>query len=177
MPRIALVLTLAAATLTGACGSDPPPAAGPAPILEHGVFISSQDCADSGKLSAELCDKAVDMAIARHEAEAPIYKSLRQCVAAEGAERCDRMADGRYRPRLQAFYITLAKPTAGVPLYPSGGGEVGFRSPSKQAVSATDESLTVSSSAVTLAHENSKLPTLQAGEAGAGIGEAAANIH
>jgi hypothetical protein len=177
MFRPALVLTLAAAALTGACGNSSPPPAGPAPVMEHGVFISAQDCADCGKLAPEICDKAVEMAITRHEADSPIYKTLRQCIAREGAERCDRMADGRYRPRLQAFYVALGKPASGVPLYPSQAGEVGFRSPSKQVISALDEGLTVSSSSVTLAYENAKLPAPQAGDPTAGVGEAAANIH
>lgn len=164
----------AIALLTGCGEAEKPKAA--APPAERGIYISASDCADGGKLSAEQCAQAIDQAVAIHEQTAPGYKTLSQCIAAEGAERCDKTVDGAYRARLQAFFVTISNPPHGVPLYPPAGSSIGFRSPSRQAVSARDESLHVSLAALTLAHENSKLPAEVLDNADA-LGAAAADIH
>jgi hypothetical protein len=171
----------AAAVLLSACGNaEPPKPAAPPPVIERGVFTSTSDCVESGKLSAENCAKAIDMAVASHEATAPVYKSKRQCEAASGPERCGKTVDGRYRPQLQAFFVILANPPNALPLYPPTTAQIGFFAPAplKKVIMADDESLVVSLAAATLAHENAKLPALDNSAAvGDGLGAAAADFH
>ncbi len=164
MPKLSCpALVLACAALLGGCGeAEKPKAAAPPP--ERGIFISSADCADSGKLSVELCAQAVDTAVALHEEQATAYKSLRQCTAAEGPERCDKTVEGQYRARLQAFFVTMTNPPGGLPLYPSAAGAIGFRNGTRQPVDARDENINVSVAALTVANENAKLPSAAAAE-------------
>ncbi len=177
MPNYSLASTFAVAALVTGCGDPAPPKPVAEVVIERGVFISSQDCADSKKLSPELCDKAIELAIRIHESQATPFKTLRQCVAARGPERCEKTATGQYRPHLQAFFVVMSNPPSAVPLYPSSGNDVGFSSLTKQAVSANDESLVVSLAAQTLAHENSKLPGPEAADPAGALGAAAADIH
>ena len=101
LPRFCLVAGLASVTLLTACGkAEELKAAGPP--AERGIFISTSDCADSGKLTAEQCGQAVDMAVAAHEQQAPVYKTRRQCETVEGPERCDKSSDEQYRAGLTA---------------------------------------------------------------------------
>ena len=170
-----IFVSFGALALLAGCGEAEKPKAA-APPAERGIYISASDCADGGKLSAEQCGQAIDQAVAAHEQTAPGYKTLSQCIAAEGAERCDKTVGGAYRARLQAFFVTMSNPPHGVPLYPPAGSSVGFRSPSRQAISAKDETLHVSLAALTLAHENAKLPAESLDNADA-LGAAAADIH
>ena len=173
--RLPLFAAIAAATTLTACGqAEEPHAAGPPP--EHGVFISSTDCAERGKLTIDQCGHAIDQAVAAHTKTAPVYKFLRQCEAVQGPERCDRIGDNEYRVRIQAFFVTMSDPATAVPLYAPFGATAAFRSPSKQELMASDESLNMSHAALSVAHENSRLPALQV-DGGAALGEAAAGIH
>ena len=172
MSKIAIATTALAALTLAACGGGaPPPAAGPA--VERGIFISSGDCADSKKLSAEECDKAIEEAVAQHEAQAIVYKTKSACEAVAGPERCNKAVDGQYRPRLQAFFLVMGKPPTAVPLYPPHVSNMAFQSLSKQIIHAKDETLIFSASAVTLANENAKLP----GAATEAVSAAAADVH
>ena len=92
------------------------------------------------------------------------------------AQRCDRIGDKEYRARVQAFFVTMSDPATAVPLYPPQGSTAAFRSPSKQELSAKDETLKMSNAAMSVAYENAKLPA-PAGDGGAGLGAAAADIH
>lgn len=173
--RFPLALCLISASLLTACGkAEEPKVAAPPP--EHGVFTSSSDCADTGKLTAEACGKAIDNAVAVHNDQAAVYKSLRQCEAVEGPERCDKTGEGAYRARVQAFFVTMSDPPTAVALYPPSGSTAAFRSPSKQELSVHDESLNMSHSAMSVASENARLPA-PVGDGGAGLGKAAAEIH
>ena len=175
LPRFCLVAGLASVTLLTACGkAEELKAAGPP--AERGIFISTSDCADSGKLTAEQCGQAVDMAVAAHEQQAPTFKSLRLCEAASGVERCEKSSNDQYRARLQAFFVTMSDPPTAVPLYaPAKGKAIGFRSASKQAIDARDETLHVSTIALSLAYDNAKLP--EESSDASPIGAAAADVH
>lgn len=163
LPKFAALI--AATTLT-ACGqAEEPHAAGPPP--EHGVFISSTDCAERGTLTIEQCGQAIDQAVASHNETATVYKSLRQCEGTEGPERCDRIGENEYRARVQAFFVTMSDPATAVPLYPPSASTAAFRSPSKQELSALDESLKMSQAAMSLAYENARLPAKGDGKAAA----------
>ena len=172
MSKTAIATTILASLILAACGgSAPPPVAGPA--VERGIFISSGDCADSKKLTADECDKAIESAVALHEAQAVHHKTARACEAVAGLERCDKTVDGQFRPRLQAFFVVMSKPPTAVPLYPPQVSSMAFQSLSKQIINAKDETLIVSAAAVTLANENVKLP----GGSAEAVSAAAADVH
>lgn len=173
--RLPLFAVIAAAATLTACGQAEEPHAA-APPAEHGVFVSSTDCADRGKLTLDQCGQAIDQAVAAHTQNSPVYKSLRQCEAAQGPERCDRIGDNAYRARVQAFFVTMSDPATAVALYAPHGSTAAFRSPSKQELSASDESLNMSHAALSLANENARLPA-PTDNHGAALGEAAGGIH
>ncbi len=178
MSKCSLVSTLTAVVLLGGCGDTAPPAKPVAEVaVERGVFISSQDCSESKKLSPENCDKAIEQAIRIHETQATPFKTLRQCAAARGPDRCEKMTTGQYRPRLQAFFVVMSNPPLAVPLYPSSGNEIGFLSLTKQAISGLDENLVISLPSQTIAHENAKLQAPDAVDPSIALGAAAADIH
>ena len=128
------------------CGAAPQKSAASAP---RGIFTSANDCSENGQLKIELCSKAIDAAIAEHEASAPSYTTLKACETAEGADRCERAASGRYRPRLLAFLVTGSAPPVGRPLYATLKGEPGFRTGERKNLLASDETLRFSEHAVT----------------------------
>jgi hypothetical protein len=71
-----------------ACGkAEEKQAVAPPKPPEHGVFVSSTDCADTVKLTLDQCGQAIDIAVGTHNARAAVYKSLRQCEGVEGPER------------------------------------------------------------------------------------------
>jgi Protein of unknown function (DUF1190) len=168
--------SLTAAVFLSACGqAEVAKPAGPPP--EHGVFISTSDCAATGKISEDQCGKAIDMAVEAHRQQAAVYKFLRQCEAGEGGpDRCDKTGEGEYRVRIQAFYVVMSDPPTGVPLYPPTTPAAAFRSPSKQIIGANDKSVHVSNDAQAVASENSKLKAFDEA-AGSTLGDAAGNIH
>ncbi|MBK9078224.1 MAG: DUF1190 domain-containing protein [Hyphomicrobium sp.] len=173
--RLSIVASTICAVALSACGnSEEPKAAAPPP--EHGIFVSSSDCASTDKLTIEQCGQAIDQAIAEHNAQATVYTSLRLCEAKEGPERCDKIGTNQYRVRVQAFFVTMSDPPTAVPLYAPHGSTAAFRSPSNQELSVVDESLKMSRAAMTIANENSRLPEPNS-DGGAGLGAAAADIH
>ncbi|MGQ0457002.1 MAG: DUF1190 domain-containing protein [Hyphomicrobium sp.] len=143
-----------------ACSEAPKAPKAPAAPVPKGIFISSNDCAETGKLTGDECGAAIDSALAMHEKQSKSYDTAKLCAAAEGADRCDKTVDGKFRPRLQAFLVTMSKPPKAEPLYPPAKKKrmVGFRSPTLPAIDASDEAFIVSASALRLAHQNSSLP-------------------
>lgn len=173
--RSYLAILLPCLAIAGGCGqAEEPKAAAPPP--ETGIFISTSDCADSGKLTAEACGNAIDNAVASHEQAAPTYKTINQCAGVAGPDRCDKGVDNLYRARIQAFYVVMSDPPTAVPLYPPVTPAIGFQSPSKQTIDARNENMHVSVAALTVAHENAKLSAPSADPAAA-LGAAAADIH
>lgn len=172
IPKFAAIFATAALT---ACGQAEQPHAA-APKAEHGVFVSSTDCAERGKLTLDQCGQAIDQAVAAHNETSPVYRSLRQCERAQGPERCDRIGDMQYRARVQAFFVTMSDPATAVALYAPTTSTAAFRSPSKQELSALDESLNMSHAALSIANENSRLPAAPS-ETGASLGDSAGDIR
>ncbi len=172
MSKIAISATALAALVLAACGGGaPPPPTGPP--VERGIFISAGDCADSKKLTGEECDKAIAGAVAQHDAQAVVYKTVHACEVVAGPERCNKTVDGQFQPRLQAFFVVMSKPPTAVPLYAPKASSIAFQSLSKQIILAKDETITVSASALTIASENAKLSEVGADNTAA----AAADIH
>ncbi len=153
---ILFVFTIAAA-LAG-CGEAPEaPAAKAAPVVKA-IFISTNDCIPAKKIPQADCITAIDLALATHQQKATTYSSLQQCTKVEGEDRCDKTVSG-YGPRIQAFYVTLTTPPTAEPLYPlTQKDTIGFRSPTQKIVNAQDDTLIVSASALSLAHDNARLP-------------------
>ena len=159
------------------CGNSGPQAPkAAAPPTEHGIFISSADCAASGKLTIDECGQAIDLAVSQHETTAPKFDVQSQCEDKFGVGRCEKGMDARFRARLQAFFVTLEKPGHAVGLYPPAKSMIGFVSPSQQLVDARDPTLKVSNGALSLAHENASFASSEPDHPQA-LGAAAANIH
>lgn len=158
MSRSSQILTAVALTLALAgCGGSAPPKKAEKPV-EKAIFMSAADCADSGKLNADICSTLIERAVREHEKTAQTFKGLRSCEEASGVDRCERDAEGAYRMRLQAFMFEIGGPQPVVtPLYPSIEGKVGFRDAKKKPVDARDDNLIVSQQSLQLAFENSKI--------------------
>ena len=122
------------------------------PAAFRGIYTTSGDCSDSGKLTVDQCLEAMEKADAEHEKSAPSYGTLSSCEATEGAAQCERTHAGNYRPVLLAFLVTASKPPVAKPLYSSGDAKkVGFRTASKEFFLTKDETVAMSQHAHTLA--------------------------
>lgn len=133
------------ALATSGCGNSAPESKVP---VQRGIFTSAADCAASQKFPMEKCTKAIEAAIENHVATAPTYTSLKSCEKAEGAEKCERMDEKTYRPKLRAFLVVGNEEVLGSPLYPTTDGAAGFRGLDKVVYSADDETLNFSPQAV-----------------------------
>jgi hypothetical protein len=151
-PNLLASLTIAATALAlSGCGGDQPvEAAAKAPTERH-IFVSAVDCEASGKFALEDCEKAIDRAIRGHDKQAPSYKSVGTCEETEGLDKCERVGEKAYRPRLAAYVFDNAKPPAAKPLYLTLDGAFGFRTAEKEALLTKDDNLVFSKSARDLA--------------------------
>lgn len=169
--RASLFPFIVLAAISGGCGdsSAPQQQSQGNGIAERGIYISSNDCIADGKLTADQCATLVDGALSDHEVKAPKYQSLVSCARAQGPDRCEKTFNGTFSPKLQAYFFVMSKeaPTA-IPLYPTSGGEIGFRTPSKQIIDLRSDHLSVSAAAQALAYENSRLATTDSDYAKAG---------
>jgi hypothetical protein len=157
--RFVLTICLSAAALLAGCGKAADKSKAAAAPAEFGIFLSTLDCADSGKLKPEDCSKIIDTAVALHRKETTVYKFLQKCEAGEGGpDRCDKTGEDEYRAKLQAFYITFSNPPVAVPLYPPKSPSLAFRTQAKQVIDVKDTSIRISNDAKAVAHENTKLP-------------------
>lgn len=146
-----LSLAFAALALAGCSGG----AKKPEPPAFQGIYTASGDCADSGKLTIDQCLAAMEKAVAEHEKSAPSYSSLKSCETTEGRDRCERTHIGSYRPVLLAFLVIASKQPVAKPLYASGDPKkVGFRTATKEFFLTSDEAVTMSAHAHTLAEAN-----------------------
>ncbi len=151
MSRLSLVV--AALALAG-CGGGGSKKVAEAPPFQ-GIYTASGDCADSGKLTIDQCLEAMEKAVTDHEKTAPSYTSLKSCEATEGRDRCERTHVGNYRPVLLAFLVIASKPPVAKPLYASGDPKkIGFRTATKDFYLTSDEAVTMSEHAHTLAEAN-----------------------
>ncbi len=155
--RSKLSLPLAAAAsiaLAGCGGSAPPP---PQATNEQVVFVTTQDCTSTGKLKPAECAAAVKKALEDHLANSPTYRSLVSCEKSEGEQKCERMDEKTFRPRLMAMSVAVpdleaarqkSQPVPVVPLYATMGGEAGFRTLAKVVLKGDDEMIRFTPKAV-----------------------------
>ncbi len=143
-----VALAAACSTLLAGCSGGSSKAK-PAKKAEQSVYTSTADCADAGKITIDECIDAIEPAISAHIKKSPVYKSLKRCEKAEGADRCERDAGDSYRPKLRAFLVTFgAKRTIAAPLYATKDGTSGFRKLDKSVVSGHNEDINFSSQAI-----------------------------
>jgi uncharacterized protein YgiB involved in biofilm formation len=149
-------LMIAVSGLAGCNQSDPAPTSAADPVRSEqlGIFLSSDECAFSGKLSIEQCGEAIQTALSGHDKEIAGYQSETDCLAMFPHSHCEVRIDGRYRRRAQAFLVTFATPPNATALFRPGRAIVGFRTASGQEVDATDKALQISRTAFDLAQEN-----------------------
>ncbi|HMN36212.1 MAG TPA: DUF1190 domain-containing protein [Hyphomicrobium sp.] len=160
MARLHPVVPLLVALALAGCGkSQPKQTEAQVPPIEKAIYMSSADCANGGKLNADVCFALIERAVKIHEQAAETFKGLRSCEEASGPDRCERDMNGTYRMRLQAFLFEFGggKPPNATPLYPSIEGKVGFRDAKKNLVAALDDNMIVSQQSLQVAYENSKL--------------------
>ena len=157
MQKLAVFGMLFAVAALGGCGNSATAVSRSQTTVERGIFISTGDCADAGKLTIDQCGQAIDAAVTLHQNQAPSYKSLHACAEVEGPDRCARDVDGAYRSNVQAFFVTMSNRPSAVPLYASRDGTVGFLGLDKKAFVVNDDDYTMSAAAQAIAHENAKL--------------------
>ncbi|WP_290983329.1 DUF1190 domain-containing protein [Hyphomicrobium sp.] len=145
---------LLALAALGGCGRSSPASSGPP--VERGIFISSDDCAQFGKLSIEECGQLIDHAVALHQRLAPAYASLDACTAAEGKDRCANGIDSKYHPTVAAFLITFGDKPSAQPLYGVSDASPGFKGLDKTKYALGDKDYSVSDSAEAIARENAQ---------------------
>lgn len=155
-PSRNLGLFLLLVTMAGCGNSEPAADQKPAKAAPVGIFVSTKECVEAGKISEEMCGQAVDMAIRIHQVQTPTFTTPGQCAASYGEGNCTRAVDGSYAPRLQAYLITMSTPPSSEPLYAAKDNTIGFKAPKKGVVNALDDTLIVSASAMAIAHDNAR---------------------
>lgn len=123
IPRcIALFGLAAVASLLAGCGDG-----GGKVATERFIYTSIDDCTESGRVSSDDCGKAVDKALVEHDQTAPKYVTMGDCEATEGRDRCERVAERHYRPRLMGYLFTVNHLVVASPLYSGLKGTTVFR--------------------------------------------------
>ena len=139
--------TVASAGLSG-CGKSETAQAVPD---FNGIYTTAVDCGESGKISYEDCSRVMAKAVEEHEKDAPTYNSEKSCIAKEGDGKCEHTAaNGKYRPRLLAFLVTVSKTTKAKPLYAHPKGDSGFRDIGGSTYTTATEELVFSEHAQTM---------------------------
>ncbi len=138
-----LIITCLA--LSGCGGSKAPKIA---EDVYKGIYTSTNDCANDENLSFEICSQTIEKAIETHNTKSPVYPTLRACATTEGANKCERDINQKYRPRLMAYLVESTKPPKGTPLYAAPKGEGGFRDLAQTIYLETDLKLNFSKKAL-----------------------------
>ncbi|WP_083929171.1 DUF1190 domain-containing protein [Hyphomicrobium zavarzinii] len=140
------------AALLGGCGNaNTTSADAPQSPAMRGVIASASDCVSFGQEAVTACAAAIERAVTRHEASSQTYSNIEACEKAVGANKCERAASGKYRQKLSAFMVSLGSSPRAEPLYPAKDGAVGFQSSDKSTYLASDQSVTFSRLALSVA--------------------------
>lgn len=145
-----LVVAAAAVASAGLSGCGKSETAQAVPDF-NGIYTTAVDCGESGKISYEDCASIMAKAVEEHEKDAPTYNSEKSCIAKEGDGKCEHTAaNGKYRPRLLAFLVTVSKTTKAKPLYAHPKGDSGFRDIGGSTYTTATEELVFSEHAQTM---------------------------
>lgn len=126
--RVSTSILLAVSSLmVVGCGQAPAKKQGAAGGADRMVFASLDDCIDSKRLEADVCDRIVENAIKQHERTAKKYRTIEACEKGEGADRCERTATNEFMPRPVAFLVTFGKNASAQPMYAGAKGANVFR--------------------------------------------------
>ena len=97
------------------------------PVFKY-VYVSESDCAAGGKVTPDDCRKAIDKALAEHDKMPVRFPTFADCEKVEGPDRCERVAERHYRPRLMGFmFVTKGPVITAAPLYAGLKGATVFR--------------------------------------------------
>jgi hypothetical protein len=149
LARVSAFLGLAA--LLGGCGDSQAPSNGSKSEVLRGIIASASDCASFGPEAVKACSNAIERAVTRHETVSQAYNNIGACEKAVGSNKCERAVSGKYRQRLSAFMVSLGPSPRAEPLYPSKDGAIGFQTADKSTYLASDQSVTFSRLALSVA--------------------------
>ena len=126
MPMLSRSVALAAlallASLLAGCGG------GTAYPTERLIYTSIDDCTAGEKISAADCGKAVDKALVELDKASIKFPTMLDCEKAEGPDRCERVAERIYRPKLMGYLFTAKGPSVTAePLYAGQKGVTVYR--------------------------------------------------
>jgi uncharacterized protein YgiB involved in biofilm formation len=121
--------------LAAACGPAAPTATPAAKKGESIVYASLEDCIEQSRLEANVCDRIIQLAIAKHEGSKTRFRRLDDCEKVEGEGRCERTTAGDFLPRPGAFLVTLGeRPAAQVVYMSTKSGAGSYRTASGSAL-------------------------------------------
>lgn len=152
--RAGVVCLFGLASALGGCGDSGGSAAskGAKASDARGVIVSAADCVSFGPDAVKACSDAIERAVTSHESSSTPYTNLAACEAAVGENKCERSASGKYRAQLSAFMVTVGGGLARAePLYPVKDGGVGFQTASASKLLASDQGVTFSRLALSVA--------------------------
>lgn len=174
MKSLGFFFLAAAGLALAGCGDAGQPKSNEKPV-KVGVFSSARECHEVGKLSDDLCAKAIEQAGREHDKKTTLHAAIEACEAAEGANNCERAGGNHYRPKLQAYAVILeGAPMAAHSLYASNIQGVAFRSLAGDRFTTSDPNIVFSETALELA---AALGDSRHDENSADLAKAAANIH
>lgn len=111
-----LIAVLSAAALAAGCGNAAPKGSGGG--QDRHIYVSVGDCAKSGKLDLDKCEKAIDRALVANDEKGTRHKKLKDCEDAVGLDNCERTG-ADFRPRPVAYLVTSGSQPVAAPLYAS----------------------------------------------------------
>lgn len=142
---IRYMAVFAAALATSGCGSAEKQEA---KVIPRHVVTSAIDCQEAASFTYDECTALIEKAVAAHDSSATSFTTLKACEAKEGPDKCERIDDRVFRPRLVAFLLTMSEPPVVEPLYVSQGEQVGFRTAGATVLAIEDEKYSFTKSAV-----------------------------
>ncbi len=145
-PAVRMIALLVPALVMAGCGNAQNTASKAAD--EKHVITSATDCHESTGLDYEACAGLIEKAVVQHSRSSTKYSNLAACEKAEGKERCERLDEQTYRPRMIAYLLTVGTPNTIEPLYAIQKNEAGFRDTSKKALKTDAENIKFSRSAM-----------------------------
>ncbi len=123
---LAVFVLLGITSVLAGCGSGSKASNG---SKERFVYTTIFDCEAGTKFKPADCSTGIDAALAEHQKKATKHATMRDCEAVEGLDRCEKLVDKDYQPRLMAYLFAETKTggVAAIPLYSGLKGATVFR--------------------------------------------------